>query len=70
MKHQIIGWAILLSGTAIWIYGYCTAGTPSLIDWHANMPWWVSTFLPNFESEVGAALTVIGMVPIYWPART
>jgi len=67
--RAICGWAIMLAGTALWIYGYFVTGHPSLIDWHASTPWWISEFLPNLESEIGMVLTFAGMVPIYWPVR-
>jgi hypothetical protein len=65
-KVAIIGWIVALIGTALWIYGYFATGSPSLIDWHANTPWWVADFLPNIESEIGMALIVVAMIPIYW----
>jgi hypothetical protein len=68
-KAFIIGWIIELVGMALWVYGYFVAGNPSLIDWHANTPWWIADFLPNIESEVGMALVFVAMVPIYWPSQ-
>jgi hypothetical protein len=68
-KAAIIGWIISLAGTILWIYGYFATGNRSLIDWHANTPWWIADFLPNIESEIGMALVCAGMVPIYWPSR-
>jgi hypothetical protein len=68
-KAVIIGWIISLAGTALWIYGYFATGNPSLINWHANTPWWIADFLPNIESEIGMVLAFAGMVPIYWPPR-
>ena len=63
-KAVIIGWIISLAGTALWIYGYFATGNPSLINWHANTPWWIADFLPNIESEIGMVLAFAGMVPI------
>ena len=60
---------ISLLGTALWVYGYFAHGNPSLIDWQANTPRWIAEFLPNIESEIGMALALIGMVPIYWPTQ-
>jgi hypothetical protein len=68
-KPVIIGWIIMLAGTALWVYGYFVTGHPSLIDWRADTPWWIAEFLPNIESEIGMSLAFIGMVPIYWPAQ-
>ncbi len=68
-KPVIIGWIIMLAGTALWVYGYFVTGHPSLIDWRADTPWWIAEFLPNIESEIGMSLAFIGMAPIYWPAQ-
>ena len=68
-KAFAIGWVMSLSGTALWIYGYFAIGNATLIDWHADTPWWIADFLPNLESEIGMTLAIVGMVPIYWPAR-
>jgi hypothetical protein len=68
-KTVIIGWIIELAGTVLWLYGYFTAGHPSLIDWHARTPWWIADYLPNIESEIGMVLVFAAMIPIYWPSR-
>lgn len=68
-KAVIIGWAMELVGMAIWLYGWLTTGHPSLIHWHDFSPWWIADYLPNIESEIGMALMVVGLVPIYWPRR-
>jgi hypothetical protein len=65
----IVGWAIELIGTALWIYGYFVTGHPSLINWHDITPRWFAEWLPNIEAEIGLALVLVGMVPIYWPSR-
>jgi len=66
---KVFGWILELAGTALWIYGYFVIGNPSLIDWHADAPWWIADYLPNIESEIGLVLILAGMVPIYWPSR-
>jgi hypothetical protein len=43
-------------------------GRPSLVNWSAIAPSWISEFLPNIESEIGMALAVVGMILIYWPS--
>jgi hypothetical protein len=68
-RPVVIGWIVSQSGTALWVYGYFATGNRSLVDWHANTLWWIADFLPNIESEIGLALAIIGMVPIYWPIR-
>jgi hypothetical protein len=66
-KREIAGWIITLTGSAIWTYGYFAIGHTSFIDWRNETAWWICQFLPNRESEIGMLLTVVGMVPIYWP---
>jgi hypothetical protein len=68
-KTVIVGWIISIAGMALWFYGYFATGNPSLIDWRADTPWWIADFLPNIESEMGIALMLAGMVPIYLPPR-
>ena len=59
-----IGWAIYPAGFVIWLFGYLSAGHVSVIDW----PWWISSFVPNLEAELGLALMFASMIPIYWRA--
>jgi len=66
-KPAILGWIASVVGMALWLYGYFVTGNPSLIDWHANTPWWIADFLPNIESEIGMALVCVGSVLAYWP---
>jgi hypothetical protein len=60
-------WIGSLGGMVLWLYGYLTAGSPSLVDWHNRVPWWIADYLPNIQAEIGMALMVVGMVPIYLP---
>jgi hypothetical protein len=64
-----IGWAICAAAFAIWLFGYLRAGHVSLIDWRAITPWWISSFVPNLEAELGLALMLASMIPIYWPEK-
>ena len=57
-----IGWAIYAAGFVVWLFGYLSAGHVSVIDW----PWWISSFVPNLEAELGLALMFASMIPIYW----
>jgi hypothetical protein len=68
-KAVIVGWIIYAVGLALWVYGYFATGNPSMVDWHANTPWWIADFLPNIEAEIGMVLILVAMVPIYWPRR-
>jgi hypothetical protein len=68
-KTVIIGYIISLTGSALWIYGYFTIGSPPIIDWHAHAPWWIADYLPNIESEIGMVLAIGALIPIYWPRR-
>jgi hypothetical protein len=58
-----IGWAIYAAGFAIWLFGYLSAGHAPLFDWKAATPWWISSFVPNLEAELGLALMFASMIP-------
>jgi hypothetical protein len=51
-----LGWAIYAVGFAIWLLGYLSAGHASIFHWDVTTPWWISSFVPNLEAEVGLAL--------------
>ncbi len=68
-KATATGWAIMLAGTALWIYGFLSTGNPALIDWPAHAPWWIADCLPNVQAEIGMVVMIAAMVPMYWPAR-
>jgi len=56
------GWAIYAAGFAIWLFGYLSAGHPPVFDWTAT-PWWISSFVPNLEAELGLALMWASVIP-------
>jgi hypothetical protein len=60
-----IGWAIYAAGFAIWLFGYLSAGHAPLFAWKAATPWWISSFVPNLEAELGLALMFASVIPIY-----
>ena len=60
-----IGWAIYVAGFAIWLFGYLSAGHAPVFDWKGATPWWISSFVPNLEAELGIALMFASMIPIY-----
>ena len=62
-----IGWAIYAAGFVIWLFGYLSAGHASIFHWKAT-PWWISSFVPNLEAELGLALMFASVIPIYWRA--
>ena len=62
------GWAIYAAGFAIWLFGYLTVGHAPLFDWKTATPWWISSFVPNLEAELGLVLMFASMIPIYWRA--
>jgi hypothetical protein len=64
-----IGWAIYAAGFAIWLFGYLSAGHAPLFDWEGATPWWVSSFVPNLEAELGLALTFGSIIPTLRWAR-
>jgi hypothetical protein len=63
LAAKILGWAIYAAGFAIWLFGYFSAGHAALFDWNATTPWWVSSFVPNLEAEIGLALMFASMIP-------
>jgi hypothetical protein len=63
-----IGWAIYAAGL-IWLFGYLSTGHAPAFDWVVATPWWISTFVPNREAELGLALMFASMIPIYWRRR-
>jgi hypothetical protein len=58
-----IGWAIYAAGSAISLFGYLSASHAPLFDWKAATPWWISSFVPNLEAELGLALMFASMIP-------
>jgi hypothetical protein len=65
LAAKIFGWAIYAIGFAIWLFGYLSAGHAPLFDWNAITPWWISSFIPNLEAELGMVLMFASMIPIY-----
>ena len=59
-----IGWAIYAAGFVVWLFGYLSAGHAPVLA----TPWWISSFVPNLEAELGLALMFASMIPIYWRA--
>jgi len=68
-RTAIIAYVISLAGAAIWVYGYFVTGQPSLVEWRAYTPWWVTDFLPDLQTEIGMALACAGTILCYWPPR-
>jgi hypothetical protein len=62
---KTFGWLIYAAGFAIWLFGYLGPGHAPIFDWDAATPWWISSFVPNFEAEVGMALMFASVIPIY-----
>ena len=61
------GWVIYTAGLILWLYGYLfTQNIPPFLDWRNFSPWWIADFIPNVQAELGIALMVVGMIPIYW----
>src|SRR5262245_36785908 len=60
-----IGWVIYAAALVRWWFGYLSAGHAPLFDWAAATPWWISSFVPNLEAELGLALMFASMIPIY-----
>ena len=61
------GWLTYTAGLILWLYGYLsTQNIPPFFDWRNFSPWWIADFIPNVQAELGIALMVVGMIPIYW----
>ena len=58
-----LGWAIYAAGFAIWLFGYLSAGHAPVFDWKVATPWWISSFVPNLEAELGLALMWASVIP-------
>src|SRR5437016_10650332 len=65
---KTFGWVIYAAGFAIWLFGYLSAGHAPVFDWKGATPWWISSFVPNLEAELGLALMFASVIPIYWRA--
>jgi hypothetical protein len=59
------GWTIYAAGFVIWLFGYLSAGHASIFHWDVATPWWISSFIPNLEAELGLALMFASVIPIY-----
>jgi hypothetical protein len=53
------------AGFVIWLVGYLSAGHASIFHWDVATPWWISSFVPNLEAELGLALMFASVIPIY-----
>jgi|SRR5262245_24185800 len=62
---KTFGWLLYAAGFAIWLFGYLSPGHAAVFDWNAATPWWISSFVPNLEAELGMALMFASMIPIY-----
>ena len=62
---KTFGWVIYAAGFAIWLFGYLSAGHAPVFDWKGATPWWISSFVPNLEAELGIVLMFASMIPIY-----
>jgi len=65
---KFIGWVIAVFGMGLCVFGYFIDGSAVFIDWPRYLPGWVADYIPNLEVEIGFALSMIGMVPIYYVA--
>jgi hypothetical protein len=46
-------------------FGYLSTGHAATFDGDVAAPWWISSFVPNLEAELGVALTFASIIPIY-----
>jgi hypothetical protein len=63
-KLAKIGWVICLIGTALWLHGYFSTGSPP------DAPWWIADLFPNTEADWGVGLMLCGTALNYWPDST
>jgi hypothetical protein len=63
LNAKSFGWAIYAAGFAIWSFGYLSAGHAPAFRWDVATPWWISSFVPNLEAELGLALMFASMIP-------
>lgn len=61
-----IGWIVSIIGMGLWLYGYFAEGGASVIDWPQYIPAWAADFVPNWQAELGFAISLIGMIPLYY----
>jgi hypothetical protein len=60
---KTVGWLIYALGVATWLFGYVSAGHAPVFDWSRATPWWISSFVPDIEAELGLALMFASMIP-------
>ena len=65
-RLKAIGWIISILGMGLWLYGYFTEGGAMLVDWPRYLPGWLADFVPNWQAELGFAISLVGMVPLYY----
>ncbi len=63
---KVIGWIVSIIGTLLYIYGYFFDGGSTLFDWPRYLPDWAVEFVPNWEAELGFALSIVGSIPLYY----
>ena len=61
----ITGWTLNIVGIALWLYGYLSEGTASLLDWSSFAPEWISAYIPNLETEIGILLMCLAAIPFF-----
>jgi len=64
------GYAAPAADFAIWLFGYLSAGHAPLFYWKAATPWWISSFVPNLEADLGLAdpdFTLGSLIPLRDP---
>ena len=60
------GWVLTLVGCVMWAIGWFADSKWQFFKWAEFSPWWISEFLPNWQSEIGTLLIILGSVPIYY----
>ena len=69
-RLNMVGWALMTLGFALWGYGYLVTGHAPIVDWPNLAPSWIAEFIPNIEAEIGLVVMFLAMIPAYWKSNS
>ena len=58
------GSAMVAVGLALWLYGVNSGANPRWVDWPSGAPSWLYEATPNFESELGMLVALLGVARV------
>ena len=64
------GSSMVAVGFALWLYGVNSGTIPRWIDWPSGAPSWLYEAAPNFESEIGLLIALLGVAALLLPLRS